>query len=243
MPVLLIIGATSDIAKACARKFASENFDLILAGRNIGELEYLQKDLQIRFQINTWIYKLDITNFNEHKRFYDNLEAKPDGVLVATGYLPEQKKAELDWTECENTILVNYSGPVSILNIIANDFEKRKNGFIIGISSVAGDRGRKSNYIYGSAKAGFSEYLSGLRGRLTKSKVHVITVKPGFVRTKMTAHLDLPKKLLTSPENVAEDIYNAYLKNKNIVYSKRVWQIIMYIIRNIPESIFKNLDF
>jgi len=136
----------------------------------------------------------------------------------------------------------NYTGVVSLFNIIANDFEKRKSGFIVGISSVAGDRGRKSNYIYGSAKAAFTAYLSGLRNRLYDAQVHVLTVKPGFVSTKMTEGMDLPEKLTAQPEEVAEDIYKAQQKGKNVLYTKWIWRWMMLIIRSIPEFQFKKMS-
>jgi len=125
---------------------------------------------------------------------------------------------------------------------VYNDFEKRKSGFIIGISSVAGDRGRKSNYIYGSAKAALTAYLSGLRNRLYVANVHVLTVKPGFVATKMTEGMDLPEKLTAQPEAVAEDIYRAQQKNKNVLYTKWIWRWVMLIIKVIPEWKFKRMS-
>ena len=128
------------------------------------------------------------------------------------------------------------------METIAADFEQRNEGTICGISSVAGERGRKSNYLYGSAKAGFSEYLSGLRNRLAKSNVHVVTVKPGFIDTKMTEGMPLPAPLTAQPEQVAKDIFKACMKKKNVIYTLWMWRWIMAIIRNIPEPIFKKLD-
>ncbi len=123
-----------------------------------------------------------------------------------------------------------------------SDFEKRNHDYIIGISSVAGERGRQSNYIYGSAKGSSSVYLSGLRNRLNKSNGNVITVLPGFIRTKMTENMDLPEKLMATPEEVAEYVYKAYRKSKDIVYTKWFWRLIMFIIKIIPEKIFKSMD-
>jgi short-subunit dehydrogenase len=141
--------------------------------------------------------------------------------------------------ETLKTIQTNYTGAVSILNIIAQDFAGRKSGAIAGISSVAGERGRQSNYIYGSAKAGFTAYLSGLRNSLYKDNVHVLTVLPGFVYTKMTENLDLPKLLTANPADVASAVYTGIKKKKNVIYVKWFWRWIMYIIKAIPESIFK----
>ena len=136
----------------------------------------------------------------------------------------------------------NYTGVVSLFNIIANDFEDRRSGFMVGISSVAGDRGRKNNYIYGSAKAALTAYLSGLRNRLYDAQVHVMTVKPGFVATKMTEGMDLPEKLTAQPEEVAEDIYKAQQKNKNVLYTKWMWRWVMMMIKMIPEWKFKGMS-
>ena len=135
----------------------------------------------------------------------------------------------------------NFTGAVSILNIAANDMVEKKSGTIVGISSVAGERGRMSNYIYGSAKAGFTAYLSGLRNRLQKVGVHVLTVKPGFVQTKMTEGLPLPKPLTALPEQVAKGIIKAVKKGTNEVYILGIWRLIMLIIRTIPEFVFKKL--
>jgi decaprenylphospho-beta-D-erythro-pentofuranosid-2-ulose 2-reductase len=150
--------------------------------------------------------------------------------------------ARTDFEEVQKTIQVNFTGAVSILNIVANDFEQRGKGSIIGISSVAGDRGRQSNYIYGSAKAGFTAYLSGLRNRLAKSGVHVMTVKPGFCRTKMTENLQLPAALTAEPDQVAHSVFQGLDQKHNVVYTLWMWRWIMLIIRMIPEFIFKKLN-
>ncbi len=239
---MLIIGAKSDIAKAVAREYAKHGYDLYLAARKINELEAFAQDIKIRTQREVKLIELDILDYKRHLAFYDMLDEKPLGVLFAVGYLGDPKRAELDFTETQKIIDTNYTGIVSLLNIIANDFEKRKSGFIIGVSSVAGDRGRKSNYIYGSAKAALTAYLSGLRNRLYASQVHVLTVKPGFVATKMTEDMDLPERLTAQPEEVASDIYKAQQKGRDILYTKWIWRWIMYIIKHIPEWKFKGMD-
>lgn len=242
MKYVLIIGAKSDIAKELARIYAQNGYNLYLAGRNIHEIEEMANDLKIRYGVEVVLKEFDITAFDTHKDFYDQLNPKPFGVIVSSGYMADQKECERDWSKTLNTINVNYTGAVSILNIVANDMEQRKEGFIIGISSVAGDRGRKTNYIYGSSKAGFSAYLSGLRNRLFSSNVRVLTVKPGFVYTKMTAHLKLPPILTSKPEEVARDIFNAQQKGKDVLYTKWIWRYIMLIIKHIPEGIFKRMS-
>ena len=183
MSYVLIIGAKSDIAKEVAREYAKNGYDLYLAARECEKLEDLAHDIRLRSDVVVQIKELDIAAFETHESFYASLEPKPLGVIVVSGYMAEQKECEKDWEKTLNTINVNYAGAVSFLSIVANDMEKNKNGFIVGVSSVAGDRGRKANYIYGSSKAAFSAYLSGLRNRLYESGVKVLTVKPGFVNT------------------------------------------------------------
>ena len=242
MSSLLIIGAKSDIARAVAHQYAANGFDLILAARNIEALKDFAQDLSIRYDISVTVNEFDTDQFDKHRDFVHDLPCLPDGVITAVGYLGDQQQAEQDWAETEKIMNQNLLGNVSVLNILANLFADRQSGFIIGISSVAGDRGRQKNYLYGAAKAGFSTYLSGLRNRLYKDKVHVLTVKPGFVNTQMTANMDLPQKLTAEPEQVAKDIYKAQQKNINTLYTKGIWGWIMRIIRNIPEWQFKKMD-
>lgn len=242
MSYVLIVGAKSDIAKATARKFAQQGFDLYLTARNADELTELASDINTRTQQNVQCFDLDILNYSSHQAFYDALPEKPHGVISAVGYLGDQTKAQNEFDEANLILNTNYTGLVSLFNIIANDFEQRKNGFIIGISSVAGERGRKSNYIYGSAKAALTSYLSGLRNRLHESNVQVLTVKPGFVATKMTQGMALPPKLTAQPQAVAEDIYRAQDSGKNVLYTKWIWRWIMFIIKAIPEWKFKGMS-
>jgi short-subunit dehydrogenase len=237
----LILGATSDIAIALAHQFASRGFDLTLAARNVERLESVVPDLEIRHNVKVEAVEFDALDFATHASFYDNLAEKPNAAICVFGYLGDQAKAQQDFCEAERIIDTNYTGAVSILNIIANDFEQRRSGTIIGISSVAGDRGRQSNYLYGSAKAALTAYLSGLRNRLARSNVHVVTVKPGFVRTKMTSGLALPGPLTAKPERVAADIFEAYQKRGDQLYTLWLWRYLMFIIRNIPEPVFKRL--
>jgi short-subunit dehydrogenase len=242
MSYILIIGAKSDIAKATAREYAKHGYDLYLAARNTDDLNEFVNDVRVRTQQTVKAIELDILDYQSHQAFYDQLEEKPLGVISAVGYLGVQEKAQLEFQEAQRIIDTNYTGLVSLFNIIANDFEQRRSGFIVGISSVAGDRGRKSNYIYGAAKSALTTYLSGLRNRLCSSQVHVMTVKPGFVATKMTEGMDLPEKLTAQPEDVAKSIYNAQQNNKNVLYTKWVWRWIMLIIITIPEWVFKKMS-
>lgn len=242
MSYVLILGATSDIAKALAYEYAGHGYSLTLAARNPERLAALSSDLHIRHNVSVDVVAFEALDYTGHADFYSQLKAKPDVVICAFGYLGRQETAQTSWTETAQIIQTNYTGAVSILNVIAEDFEQRRSGAIIGLSSVAGNRGRQSNYLYGSAKAGFTAYLSGLRNRLFKANVRVITVKPGFVRTRMTANLELPSRLTATPQEVAAAIFRAYRRNQDHVYVLPVWRYIMLVIRHLPEFIFKRLN-
>lgn len=239
---VLILGATSDIARATAREYARHGYNLYLAARNSQRLDNEVSDLELRYEIRVKAFEFDALNYDAHLEFYLSLNPRPYGVICMTGYLGNQKKAEKELGEARKIMETNYIGCISILNIAALKAEKEGEGFIVGVSSVAGDRGRQSNYFYGSAKAGFSAYLSGLRNRLAKKGVHVLTVKPGFVKTKMTRAMKLPPVITATPEKVAKDLYKAQQKKKNVLYTKWYWRDIMWIIRNIPERIFKKME-
>lgn len=239
MATVLILGATSDIGIAIAQKFAEEKNSVQLACRYPSSIANLASDIRIRYQQDCEVYAFDAMDFKSHQQFYKELSPKPDIVVCVFGYMTENEKAVENFEETIKTINTNYTGAVSILNIIGQDFSERKSGAIAGISSVAGERGRQSNYIYGSSKAGFTAYLSGLRNSLYKNNIHVLTVLPGFVYTKMTEHLDLPKLLTAQPSEVATAVYEGIRKKKNVIYVKWFWRWIMYIIKATPESIFK----
>jgi len=242
MKNILLLGATSDMAQAIAKKYIAQGWSVTLAGRSLEALETLKTDLLIRSkETPVEIAVFDATHFEQHAAFYASLKTKPDTVICVFGYMAEQKEAETDFEQTQRMINTNFTGAVSILNIVANDFEQRKSGTIIGISSVAGDRGRQSNYLYGCTKAGFSAYLAGLRNRLFPVDVHVMTVKPGFCRTRMTAHLDLPPLVTASPEQVANAVYNGDKNKKNSIYVRWMWRGIMCLIRHIPEFVFKRM--
>ncbi|MBU0996054.1 MAG: SDR family oxidoreductase [Proteobacteria bacterium] len=240
---LLILGANSDVGYATARLFAErERANVYLASRNMDLLEKKATDIAIRHQIKATPLFFDATDYDTHQLFYTNLEIKPDIVVLCFGILGNQEDAQKNVSHAREVIDTNFTGALSILEVIAEDFEKRGHGVIIGISSVAGLRGRQSNYIYGAAKGALSTYLSGLRNRLAKRGVHVVTVLPGFINTKMTDGMDLPEKLTATPDQVALDIHKAFQKKKNIIYTRWFWKWIMLIIRGIPETIFKRLS-
>jgi decaprenylphospho-beta-D-erythro-pentofuranosid-2-ulose 2-reductase len=241
MSTVLILGATSDIGTAIARKFARMGYDIQLAGRELPAVRRASADLSIRYPVRCSAYLFDADSKDQHASFFQQLHTVPDITIYVIGYMNEGTTTFKDPGETEKTISSNFTGAVSILNIVAENYAARKQGTLIGISSVAGDRGRQSNFIYGSAKAGFNAYLSGLRNYLYPLGIHVITVKPGFVYTKMTDHLSLPATITATPEQVADAVYKSFINRSNIIYVKPVWKWIMWVIRSIPESIFKKV--
>lgn len=241
MGYVLIVGAKSDIGRALAHEYLKNGYDLYLAARNVAALANDLQDYRLRYPGEVRAVEFDLLDYDSHAEFYAQLSPPPVGVICVAGYLGEQGKAQTDFAEAARIIATNYTGWVSLLNIVANDLAARQTGFLVGIGSVAGDRGRRSNYIYGSAKAAFATYLAGLRQRLAAVGVAVLTVKPGFVRTQMTAGLDLPEKLTATPEEVARDIFRAQQRKKNLLYSKWFWRWIMLVITHIPENIFKRM--
>lgn len=241
MSSVLIIGATSDVAKSTAHRYAREGYDLTLVGRDLESIQLIAEDIKIRYEVRVEALSLDITKFESHDSFVNELKEIPDTAIVFVGYLGDQVLAQSEFVESKKIYEVNLIGVVSICNEIANIYERNGNGTLAVLSSVAGERGRQSNYIYGSAKAGLTAYLSGLRNRLAQSNVHVVTILPGFMATKMTESLELPNILTAKPELVGDRIFKAVRSKKNIVYILWVWRYIMLIIKNIPEFIFKKL--
>ena len=238
---VLIISATSDIAVSTAEKFASKGFNLILTARNKSKLYELEKKLK-KFNVKIITLKLDILNISSFNNFISNLNPTPNIVICATGLLGNQKSDQGSTLGASRVIMTNFAGPAILLNLIASKLEQKGEGTIVGISSIAGVRGRASNYIYGSSKAGLTNFLSGLRNRLSKKNINVITILPGFVKTKMTKGLNLPKFLTNSSESIGEVIYESVVSQKNIVYPSFVWKMIAIIIHFLPESIFKRLN-
>jgi len=240
-PSVLILGARSDIGKAVAHKFASLGHPVQLAARNVSTLEGDKADMEMRYGVSVSLQEFDALATDTHNAFVAALPALPRIAVCAVGLMGQQAENERDVAAAVRVTRSNYEGPASILAILANHFEERGSGTIVGISSVAGDRGRATNYVYGSAKAGFTAFLSGLRNRLAKKGVHVLTVLPGFVATQMTEGMDLPAKLTAEPSEVAEAIARGVEHKKDVIYVRPIWRLIMLIIRNIPERIFKGM--
>lgn len=243
---VLILGATSGIARPLCRILAERGCRLLLAGRNVDELQKMAADLATRYKATAHVEPFDALDFDSHAEFLNRTIARFDGeisgVVLCYGYLPEQPATQTDFAEARQTIDVNFTSAVSILNLIANHLESKQQGYIAAISSVAGDRGRQSNYTYGASKAALSAYLQGLRNRLHASGVSVLTIKPGFVDTPMTAGRINPNSpLVAAAETVARDIDRALKRNKDVLYTPRIWRCIMCVVRSIPEWLFKRL--
>lgn len=240
---VLILGATSDMGRAMARAFAKRGCDILLAARHVADVQADITDLTLRGARRVAAVALDVLATEDFSAFINGLGLVPDLAVCVVGMLGEQKKAETDAAHAARIMRSNYNGPALLLAELANRMEARGSGVIVGVSSVAGDRGRASNYVYGSAKAGFTAFLSGLRARLSRTGVRIITVKPGFVATRMTAHLDLPEKLTAQPEQVAAAILAAIEKKRDVIYVLPVWRAVMTLIRLMPEFVFKRLRF
>ena len=236
---VLILGARSDIAISVAHQFAKIGYNIQLAARNVKSLETDKSDIEIRYNVSVTLHNFDVLDIDSHERFIHSLPGLPGIAVCAVGYMGEQTESERNLHLAVRVMRSNFEGPACILAVLANHFENRGSGTLVGISSVAGERGRATNYIYGSAKAGFTAFLSGLRNRLAKKGVHVITLLPGLVATKMTSGMDLPVKLTAQPDEVAIAVLSAVQKKNNVVYIKWIWWPIMMIIRNIPEWVFK----
>ena len=238
---VLILGGRSDIGLALARAYAAEGHAVQLAARDPGGLEADRADITLRHGVDVSLHAFDALDHDSHAAFLDALPALPAIAISVVGLMGEQAENERDMNAARRVMRSNYEGPAGILGLLANRFEARGHGTIIGISSVAGDRGRAANYVYGSAKAGFTAFLSGLRNRLAGTGVHVMTVLPGFVATRMTEGMDLPERLTTDPARLAARVVQAARARRNVIYVKRVWWLVMLIIRTIPEPVFKTL--
>lgn len=242
----VIIGATSAIAKECARLWLSEQpAELILVGRDACRLERVAADLQVRcpksdiriFQANC----LDVKAINDMAEWIADLGVV-DVVLIAHGSLPEQSICQNDLIACREVLDVNGISPVLYAEAFAKRMEKTNHGTIALISSVAGDRGRKSNYVYGAAKGMVSCYAQGLQHRFAGTGVKVVLIKPGPTDTPMTAHLKSKGVKLASSETVAKQIIKGIAAGKHVIYTPRQWWLIMAIIRNLPSVIFNKLN-
>lgn len=243
-PAIAILGVTSAIARATADAFAGAGHPLVVAARNEAELDRIASDLRVRYGVDVHAVTFDATDHSTTESLCARCVEAADtlaGVVVGFGFMDEQAAGQENPGIIRETVGANLTESAVILEKFAANFEAQGTGFIVGISSVAGDRGRQSNYIYGASKAGFTTYLQGLRNRLDKKGVRVLTVKPGFVDTKMT--FGLPGLfLVASPESVGRTIYQAIQREKDVIYVPWFWRYILLIIRAIPERVFKRLS-
>lgn len=245
MKKILIVGATSAIAHACARIWASRGAEFFLVARCTNKLQANAADLNTRGAGKVHIYPLDILQLDQHQIMLEHcLEqlGQIDIALIAHGTLPDQQICQHDSNMAVQEFTLNATSMISIINTLAIQLERQRCGSLAVISSVAGDRGRPSNYLYGSAKGAVSIFCAGLHARLYKKGVQVLTIKPGFVDTPMTAGLELPTALLSTPEKVASQIVCAVGTNKAVLYTPGIWRWIMLIIRSIPMFIFRKLN-
>ena len=236
-----ILGAHSTIAVAIAREFADQGHDIHLFARDAEQLEADANDINIRSGSSVISHSLDLSEID---RFKEILEAAPE-ISIVVSVLGRQEETTGDYLDAdyrERLVAGNYTIPIAVAEVAATVLESRGGGVFVGISSVAGDRGRQSNYLYGSAKAGYTAFLSGLRNKLAKSNTHIVSVRPGIIKTPLTSKQDFPPALLGEASTVARDVYKAVRNRKNNVYTPWVWALIMLVIRFIPESIFKRLN-
>jgi decaprenylphospho-beta-D-erythro-pentofuranosid-2-ulose 2-reductase len=239
---MLLLGGTSDIGRSVAAAYASAGWRIILAARDRVACQRNACDLRIRYQALVEVAYFDVRATERFESFFDGIGKTPDTVVSVMGLLGDQTRAQTDLAHATEIMRANFEGPSLLLGLVADRMATRGHGTIVGVSSVAGERGRASNCIYGSAKAGFTAFLSGLRNRLAGHGIHVLTVKPGYVRTQMTDGMTLPRLLTAEPATVGAAIYKAAeITKRDVIFVLPVWRPLMAVIRAIPERVFKQL--
>ncbi|WP_312078086.1 SDR family NAD(P)-dependent oxidoreductase [Chryseobacterium sp.] len=234
---VLILGANSDVAKQCILQYAEKGFSITAASRNTDFLETFVTEHNLAEKVSVLYF--DAGDFDSHQKFYNELSVKPHIVIYAAGFLVENEKALLDFNGTQQMMKVNYMGAVSILNIISSDFLNKNLERIIGLSSLSGVRGRKSNFVYGSTKAAFTTYLAGLRQELASRKIKVNALVIGYIDTKINAGLELNKNLMMQPDYVAKFIVNA--GNSFTIVPNFKWKMIYFILKMLPENLVAKL--
>jgi decaprenylphospho-beta-D-erythro-pentofuranosid-2-ulose 2-reductase len=247
MTAAVILGAGSGIARALAHRMATGGMPLLLAGRDVEALADDAADLRIRYGVEVYVLEFEAADFDGHEllldRCWERLGDRLDTVVLCYGSMFDQADAEADFALVRRMIDVNYASPVSVLGRAGARLADRGGGTICAVGSVAGDRGRQSNFLYGSTKAALAAYLQGLRNRLARRRVAVLTVKPGFVDTAMTwGKIDPDSPMVAPPDRVARDIVRAIRGRRDEIYSPWFWRWIMRVIRSVPEPIFKRMS-
>lgn len=245
MKKILIVGAVSAIAMACARQWAAQGSEFFLVARNQEKLQQTAADLLARGASGVTVHLMDATDLEKHSTMLESCTDalhQIDIVLIAHGTLPDQKACESDVDLTLREFANNATSVISLMTILGNQLEKQRCGTLAVISSVAGDRGRPSNYVYGTAKAAVSTFCEGIRSRLFKVGVHVIDIRPGFVDTPMTQGLPLPSMLVVKPEQVAQKIVKGIEDKVDVLYAPAFWRLIMMVIKMVPRLIFKRIN-
>lgn len=244
MKKILVIGATSAIAQAAARLWAAQGNALYLLGRDAERVATIAADLSVRGAVSVGYEVLDLNDTSLHAAALTQAAqalGELDIVLIAHGTLGNQDECERDFAKTLQELNTNAISVISLLTHLANRFEQQKHGSIAVISSVAGDRGRQSNYVYGTAKGAVTLFMQGLRNRLHRHGVNVVTIKPGLVDTPMTASFT-KGPLWVGPDTVGRDIVTGIGKRRDVIYSPGIWLLIMTLIKLVPERIFKKTD-
>lgn len=235
---ILILGANSDVAKQAIKLYAEKGNNVVAASRSIDQLsDFVNQHPEIKHKVEVKYF--DAVDFDSHQEFYNALSVKPHVVVYAAGYLKNNTEALVDWGGSYQMMKVHYCGAVSILNIIAMDSSNANLKRIIGLSSLSGVRGRKSNFIYGSTKSAFTQYLAGLRQHVSQRKIKVNVIVAGYIRSKMTAGLNLPESLMLSPEFIAKAVVDA--GSRFVIVPGFKWKVIYWILRLLPESLVAKL--
>lgn len=244
MKRILLIGATSAIASACARIWAAQGASFLLVARDAEKLEAVAEDLAVRGAGAVHKFRMDANDTSAHVPMVDAAAQALGGIdiaLIAHGKLPDQAACEADATLALREFATNATSVIALLTVLAKHFERQRGGAIGVITSVAGDRGRPSNYLYGSAKAAVSTFCEGLRARLFASGVSLTDIRPGLVATPMTQGLPIPGALVAQPHVVAKRIVAGIERKWDLLYAPAYWRPIMLAVRCIPRSLFKRM--
>ena len=235
---VMILGANSDVAKECAKLYLQKNFRVMMASRNLESMEKFIKENHLNADQMDLLY-FDAVDFASHQKFYSELPFKPNIVLYSAGFLVQNEDAFQDFDKTLQMMHTNYSGAVSILNIIAMDKTNKNLERIVGLSSLSGVRGRKSNFVYGSTKSAFTTYLAGLRQELSPRNIKVNVFVLGYIRSKINEGLQLNESLMMEPDYVAKKIVN--VRNSFVNVPNFKWKAIYVILKNLPESLVAKL--